>query len=89
MGSHARTAEVYSQLSGGKETGVLLLRSAWEKRGCCDFNGPATSLEALDMSRFNGLCRVCSEQRYQQVGASESHVRGKGHAVLGGCSVGA
>lgn len=33
------------------------------------FHGAAAEAGLAAMNRFNGLCKVCSERRYQQVGA--------------------
>lgn len=78
MGGHARIAEAYSQAPGREERqGVspLLLLSRERPGATGDVHGPAGSPTASDMSRFHGLCRVCSEQRYRQVGASEVESR--------------
>lgn len=32
------------------------------------FHGAATTAAPTAMNRFNGLCKVCSERRYRQVG---------------------
>lgn len=33
------------------------------------FHGEAAEAGSAVMNRFNGLCKVCSERRYRQVGA--------------------
>lgn len=42
------------------------------------FHGAAAEAGPAAMNRFNGLCKVCSERRYRQVGAWPLRVGARG-----------
>lgn len=53
QGAHARlTGPVWAPTAGGE----------------LGFHGAAAEAGPAAMNRFNGLCKVCSERRYRQVG---------------------
>lgn len=55
-----------SQGGHARLTGAVWAPATGEELG---FHGEAAEAGSAAMNRFNGLCKVCSERRYRQVGA--------------------